>query len=712
MMARVIGKSRQAVVGGMIFGSLATAGAADITVANANDQGPGSLRQAVLDLAPGGVIDFDQAVFTPASHTIMLASELVLSKGVTLDAGNLGKGVRVSGSGSTRLLRVTETGDLSLKRITLNAGNGASPVANGFGGAIFNAGIARLEDCTLSGNRVINYGGAISSSGSLEIIRSTISGNSAGSLGGGIYSANSGKLTLTNSTLSGNSAALYGGAIYHTSPLTLIHSTLSANHASNKGGGIYNDFASALTLKSSIVAGNTAPDSPDFFGLWTASPFNLTGGDPLLSSLGNYGGPTQTMPPLPGSPALDAADAESLATDQRGFSRVLASGPDIGAVEAAAGAYNPAGLTLYARVPAADSAGHFEISADPDFLPTVSTFAGTGAPGLLDAPRFSAKFGYPSAVARDLSGNVFIADAGNHRIRMLTPDGKVSTIAGSGNFSGLASGPGSIAAFSFPSAVAVGPDQIIYVADAYNHRICKLVRPLVAGGEWTVESLAGPSNPGNAGLVNQPGSAARFNYPYGLSLDGDGNVFVADALNHVIRKITPGGGVSTYAGSGVAGILDSTTALTARFDTPEDVIVAGGRIFVADTGNHCIREITRSGALADDVTTVAGSPIGVSGDADGTGTLAEFNSPAGLMVALDGNLVVADSENQVLRRIVIENTEMVTTVVSGDLLAGGQQVSAVLDVVALGLDPGATYYFRWVSTTTGTTRNLGTGFVL
>lgn len=739
------------------------AGAADITVTSAADSGAGSLRQAILAAGAGQVIDFSPAVFTDASHTITLSSELVLDKQLTLDASALTSGVTVSGNGATRLVSVTAAGNVTLKKLRLDGGNSAGAAANGFGGAVFNAGHARLEDCMVSHSTAVNYGGGISSTGSLELIRSTVNGNSAGSLGGGIYSASSGDLLVTNSTIAGNSAVLFGGGIYHTSPLTFIHATLTENHAGNKGGGIYNDFGSALTLRSSIVAGNTAPDSANFFGPFTVSPSNLTGGDPRLAPLGNYGGATLTMPPQPDSPAIDHGADESLATDQRGFPRGLGAASDIGAVEAEVGSYNLDGLMIHTRVPVGDAAGAFELSTDPLFRPVVGTFAGTGEAGLLDGFRTSGKLAFPAAVAGDDQGNIFVADPGNHRIRQILPDGSMVTIAGGGTLSGLANGPGPDARFSFPSTIAVGPDGNLYVADTFNHRICKIVRPTVEGGVWMVETLAGPSSSGNAGYVNQPGSAARFHYPYGVSCDASGNVFVADSLNHRIRKVTPSGGVSTWAGSGVAGMLDSTTPLSANFDSPKGVLVVGSTVYVADTGNHRIREITSGGALASEVSTFAGSTMGF---ADGTGPAAQFHSPSGLasdgagniyvadeenarirritaaaevttvagtgsngftngksdsaefhaptglMVALEGNLIVADSENHVLRRVVIENTEVISSPNGGDINLAGQQVSATLSAIALGLDPGATYYLRWVSSGSGAIQSIGMSFVL
>lgn len=759
------------------------AAAANATVVNVNNLGAGSLRQAIADVPAGGSIDFAAGL---GGLTITLTSELVVDKGVTIDASGLTAGLTIAGGGATRLFRVTTGGNLTLRNLAMTGGNGVGAAGSGFGGAIYNAATVAVERCTLSGNSSANYGGAIynalfatlgvtnstftgnaaslyggaiSNSGHLTVNSSTLSGNTSGYEGGGVYSDFYGTLTLSNSTFTGNSANYYGGAIFNGSPLNMASATLAGNNANRIGGGIYNDYFGTLTLNSSIIAANTAPENTNIFGIW-AGTHNFTNGDPKLAPPGNWGGPTQTMPPLPDSPVIDAGGSTSLVTDQRGLARVLGGGPDIGAFESAIADFNPNGLTIFARVPLADSAGVFEISADPAFLPVVGTLAGTGIAGFADDSRLAAKFGYPSGAAQDTLGNIFIADTGNNRIRMLEPDGTVTTIAGTGNY-GLANGPGASAMFAFPSALAVGPDDNVYVADTYNHRICKLTRPALAGGSWTVTTLAGT---GTAGFVEGTGAIARFHQPYGLTLDAAGNVYVADALNHRIRKVTPAGSVSTYAGSGIAGFLDSPDAGAACFDTPESVVFSGGNLFVADTLNHRIRRISTVADLAGTVATFAGSgvagfkddngtaakfntPSGLAADGggnlyvadeqnhrirkitatgkvttvagtgsaalvNGNSTIARFNSPTGVLVALDGTLVVADAQNHVLRRTIVDPLAVASTLVTGSENASGVQVSAVLDVVALGLDPGTTYYFRWRSSTTGTTQPLGQSFFL
>lgn len=728
--------------------SLAGVHAADITVTSMGNSGAGTLRQAILDVIDGGTIDF---AASGSLQTVTLTSEIVLSKGVTIDASNLPNGLTISGA--TRLFSVDAGGNLTLRCLTLSGGNGGGVTSSGSGGAIYNAGTTTLERCTLSGNSAVNDGGAI-------------------------QNALAATLIVTNSTLSGNTSSKNGGAIANFGTLTLDSATVSANTAVTGGAGIYNHVAASLTLNNSIVAGNTPVNillsCLNISGTWSGS-HNLTSGSPGLAALANAGGSTFTMQPNPGSPAIDAGGATALTIDQRGLARVLEVGLDIGACETSVVAlptavtnaltifYNPTGLTIYGRLATANSDGTFQISTDSLFRGNVSTYAGKGTAGVLDDALLSSEFNNPSGVAQDSLGNIFIADTSNSRIRMIDAiTGAVSTIAG--NSFGLANGPGSDARFAFPAALAVGPDDNVYVSDTYNHRICKLERPPSPGAPWTVTSLAGPATQGNDGFNNGSGSVALFKEPYGLTLDGLGNVYVADSGNHRIRKITPSGVVSTYAGSGTPGFVNNSLAASAQFETPRAVAFYNNDVYVADTLNHSIRKIAPNGINAGAVTTVAGldstgfvdgttaarfnTPSGLASDGtgklyvadennhavrevlistgavttvagtgfpgfvnglSGASNLVQFRSPTGLLVTRDrpgvpnsgGNLVVADSSNHVLRNININPINVPYSVVSSSSYPG-VLVSAVFDPVALGLNPDVTYYFRWASTPANT----------
>ena len=213
-----------------------------------------------------------------------------------------------------------------------------------------------------------------------------------------------------------------------------------------------------------------------------------------------------------------------------------------------------------------------------------------------------------------------------------------STLAGSSRL-GSTNGTGSAARFYKPTGVAVDSAGIVYVADSVNNTI----RKITAGG--VVTTLAGKA--GSKGSVNGTGSAARFYKPTGVAVDSAGNVYVADTSNQTIRKITSGGVVTTLAGT--AGIQGSTdgTGSTARCYLPNGVAVdSAGTVYVADSSNNIIRKITSLGV----VTTLAGT-AGSKGSTDGTGSVARFYQPKGVAVDAAGNVYVADTSNQTIRKI-------------------------------------------------------------
>jgi len=264
------------------------------------------------------------------------------------------------------------------------------------------------------------------------------------------------------------------------------------------------------------------------------------------------------------------------------------------------------------------------------FRRLVTTLAGSTA-GFADAVATAAQFNFPRSVAVDAAGNVYVADTSNNRIRKITAAGSVSTLAGSTQ--GFADGTGAAAQFSFPIGVAVDAAGNVYVADANNHRI----RKITAAG--AVSTLAGST----AGFTDGVGAAAQFNGPLGVAVDAAGNVYVADSINNRIRKITAAGAVSTLAGS-TAGFADGVGA-AAQFSFPAGVAVdAAGNVYVADISNQRIRKITAAGA----VSTLAGSTAGFL---DGVGAAAQFNNPAGVAVDAAGNVYVADTGNNRIRKI-------------------------------------------------------------
>lgn len=310
----------------------------------------------------------------------------------------------------------------------------------------------------------------------------------------------------------------------------------------------------------------------------------------------------------------------------------------------------------------------------------VTTLAGTGQPGTDDRPGVQASFSEPFGIAVDRRGNVIVADGGQaNRIRRISPDGKVETIAGSTE--GYVDRPGRSAAFNTPSGMALDKKGNLIIADTSNNRIRKLA------SDGAVSTLAGS---GATGHKDGLASEAQFDGPVGIALDAQGNIVVADTYNDLIRKVSPDGQVTTIAGAGLPGFKDGPAA-DAQFDTPCGVAVdAQGNIIVADTGNRALRKITPQGeviTLSDSqgAPLRAGRPLALAvthdgflfvadesngriyritpeleisnfagsetGFAEGTGGAARFNSPSGIALDNAGNVYVADTRNYLIRKI-------------------------------------------------------------
>ncbi|HAO46196.1 MAG TPA: IPT/TIG domain-containing protein [Ferruginibacter sp.] len=307
---------------------------------------------------------------------------------------------------------------------------------------------------------------------------------------------------------------------------------------------------------------------------------------------------------------------------------------------------------------------------------TVTTFAGSSM-GFADGTGAAAQFNIPLGIVKDAAGNLFVCDRDNHRIRKITPAGVVTTFAGSSQ--GFTNGTGTAAQFNQPYCITMDGSGNLYVGDRMNHAIRKITPAGV------VSTLAGNGTPGS---VNGTGTAAQFNEPLGVAADASGNIYVADYINGLIRKVTPAGVVTTLVNSGIvfgltldaAGNLYYTTyssnqvmkystanvssvvagqagtpgsadgtGTAATFYFPSGITADGsGNLYVCDAFNHRIRKITAAGV----VTTIAGSTQGLN---EGVGSVAQFNTPIALCGdPANGLLYVADFANHRIRKIIVE----------------------------------------------------------
>jgi len=281
--------------------------------------------------------------------------------------------------------------------------------------------------------------------------------------------------------------------------------------------------------------------------------------------------------------------------------------------------------------------------------------------GTRDGNSGAARFNAPQGIAADSAGNLYVAEAASATIRRITPQGEVSTIAGAVGAPGYADGAAGAARFNAPSRLETDADGNLYVTDSGN----SVVRSITPGG--VVATIAGS---GTCGSADGTGGTAQFCNPKGVALDRWGNLWIADTDNHTVRRIDPSNRVTTVAGSpGVCGSADGDGG-TARFCNPQDVTVdQWGNVYVADTGNSTVRMIKDG-----QVTTLAGLP-GQCASTDGSPGESRLCSPSGIDV--DGNdLYVADTGNATIRRINLDN---VTSTIAGVAGRNG---------IALGTLPG------------------------
>src|ERR1017187_2048500 len=412
-------------------------------------------------------------------------------------------------------------------------------------------------------------------------------------------------------------------------PRLQVQSANLSGHYLNASADYMRQVSIPVTLSSALaVQGIT----------FSLTALNTTNNPPIVATNLQFqftGFPTSLTPGQPVTGSLDLT-----------FPTNLPTGTYAGLLEIDAPNAAPVSLSVQVTVPPLGDTPY-----------TFTTLAGmsNSSVGSADGMGSAARFYSPVGVAVDSAGNVYVADTYNHTIRKVTPAGLVTTLAGSAGWRGGADGTGSGARFYGPTGVAVDSAGNVYVADAGNNEIRKVTPAGV------VTTLAG--NTVSSGSADGTGSAARFYQPTGVAVDSAGNVYVADARNNTVRKVTSAGVVTTLVGSaGSSGSVDGTGS-AARFYQPTGVAVdSAGNVYVADAGNNTIRKVMPAGV----VTTLAGS-AGWDGGADGTSSVARFYGPAGVAVDSAGNVYVADRENNTIRKVAPAG---VVTTLAGSAWAG------------------------------------------
>ncbi|CAJ0811128.1 Virginiamycin B lyase [Ralstonia flaminis] len=456
--------------------------------------------------------------------------------------------------------------------------------------------------------------------------------------------------------LSSPSVQAGGGSVTLTVPSTISHGTLKwmasvGNITVNADGSA--TYTPPATLSTATVATISATDgsSAPFSATISVMPSATLSVSPSVAATTPAGAPVS----LTATIAHSAATVQWALTSGRGSLSASTGATvtytpdpadttinDVATVTATAGSLQqsvkiilnfqstaqfdgPLGMTI-------DGSGNLFVSDGANarirkITPTgvVSTFAGSGTHAEKDGAGTAASFVVPVGITADSAGNLYVADIGQ-TIRKITPAGVVTTLAGPGP------------SFSTPNGIAVDTAGNVYVVDSGTNLLLKITPAGV------VATLAGS---GANSSLDGTGTAASFNSPQGLAIDGNGTLYVAEGQGCHIRKVTSAGVVTTLAGSGVCAHTDGT-GTAAAFNQPKFLVVDGnGNIYVTENKGQTIRKVTAAGV----VTTLAGSPVGTNGSVDGLGINAQFDYPAGITMDSNGNLYVADNNGSLIRMI-------------------------------------------------------------
>ncbi len=308
-----------------------------------------------------------------------------------------------------------------------------------------------------------------------------------------------------------------------------------------------------------------------------------------------------------------------------------------------------------------------------------ASFSGDG--GQATAAEINTATWMGAGLAVDNSGNIYFSDNGNDRIRMINTSGTISTFAGNGSFGYSGDGAQATAAeLNIPEGIARNASGNLYIGDDQSSR----GRKISSGG--VITTFAGSGTAGYSG-DNSQATAAELYHPWGIAVDGSGNTYIADQVNCCIRKVNAGGVITTVAGTGVNGYSgDGGNATAAELSNPGSMAIDGiGNIYFADVGNSRVRKIAANGTI----TTIAGNgSSGYSGDG-GSATAAELTQPWGIAIDKSGNLYVSDYGNNTIRKLTKNTVGLENISINSKLDIYPNPTSGIFTISSSKVIPGA-----------------------